>query len=150
MGKYFVYSGAQVATIFPLRASAPDGRRYNIAGLILTIGARRVAFARNSASLVFLRGGIDPQEFLALESADRNRAAADRFASKPRDRRFRRFTGRLEIVFVDGPVNTASRCPGCDFVDDGFIARIEELPMKDLRRAPPKPSAHSADYPNWC
>jgi hypothetical protein len=62
-GKYFVYSGAQVATIFPLRASAPDGRPYNLPGLILTIGARRVAFARNSGSLVFLRGGIDRKDF---------------------------------------------------------------------------------------
>jgi Tol biopolymer transport system component len=62
-GKYFVYSGAQVATVFPLRASAPDGRPYNLPGLILTIGARRVAFARNSGSLVFLRGGIDRKDF---------------------------------------------------------------------------------------
>ena len=65
-GKYFVYTGAQVATIFPLRASAPDGRPYNMPGLILTIGARRVAFARNSGSLVFLRGGIDRKDFWQL------------------------------------------------------------------------------------
>jgi Tol biopolymer transport system component len=65
-GKYFVYSGAQVATIFPLRASAPDGRPYNMPGIILTIGARRVAFARNSGSLVFLRGGIDRKDFWQL------------------------------------------------------------------------------------
>jgi dipeptidyl aminopeptidase/acylaminoacyl peptidase len=66
-GKYFVYTGAQVATIFPLRASAPDGRPYNMPGLILTIGARRVAFARNSGSLVFLRGGIDRKDFWELD-----------------------------------------------------------------------------------
>jgi Tol biopolymer transport system component len=66
-GKYFVYTGAQVATIFPLRASAPDGRPYNMAGLILTTGARRVAFARNSGSLVFLRGGIDRKDFWELD-----------------------------------------------------------------------------------
>ena len=65
-GKYFVYTGAQVATIFPLRASAPDGRPYNMPGLILTIGARRVAFARDSGSLVFLRGGIDRKDFWQL------------------------------------------------------------------------------------
>jgi serine/threonine protein kinase/Tol biopolymer transport system component len=65
-GKYFLYSGAQVATIFPLRASAPDGRPYNLPGLILTIGARRVAFARESGSLVFLRGGIDRKNFWQL------------------------------------------------------------------------------------
>jgi Tol biopolymer transport system component len=62
-GKYFVYTGAQVATVFPLRASAPDGRPYNMPGLILTIGARRVAFARSSGSLVFLRGAIDRKNF---------------------------------------------------------------------------------------
>ena len=36
-------------------------------GLILTIGARRVAFARNSGSLVFLRGGIDRKDFWQLD-----------------------------------------------------------------------------------
>jgi len=66
-GKYFVYSGAQTATIFPLRASAPDGRPYNMPGVILTIGARRVAFVRNSGSLVFLRGGIDRKDFWQLD-----------------------------------------------------------------------------------
>ncbi len=66
-GKYFLYSGAQVATIFPLRASAPDGRPYNLPGLILTTGARRVAFARESGSLVFLRGGIDHKNFWQLD-----------------------------------------------------------------------------------
>jgi Tol biopolymer transport system component len=65
-GEYFVYSGAQVATTFPLRASAPDGRPYSMPGLILTIGARRVAFARDSGSLVFLRGGIDRKDFWQL------------------------------------------------------------------------------------
>ena len=65
-GKYFLYSGAQVATIFPLRASAPDGRPYDLPGLILTTGARRVAFARESGSLVFLRGDIDRKNFWQL------------------------------------------------------------------------------------
>jgi Tol biopolymer transport system component len=66
-GKYFVYSGAQVATTFPLRASAPDGRPYGMPGLILTIGARRVAFSRNSGSLVILRGGVDRKDFWQLD-----------------------------------------------------------------------------------
>jgi Tol biopolymer transport system component len=66
-GTYFVYSGAQVATTFPLRASAPDGRPYGMPGLILTIGARRIAFSRNSGSLVVLRGGIDRKDFWRLD-----------------------------------------------------------------------------------
>jgi Tol biopolymer transport system component len=66
-GKYFVYSGAQVATTFQLRASAPDGRPYAMPGLILTLGARRVAFSRNTGSLVVLRGGIDRKDFWLLD-----------------------------------------------------------------------------------
>jgi Tol biopolymer transport system component len=66
-GKYFVYSGAQVATTFPLRAAAPDGRPYGMPGLILTIGARRVAFSQSSGSLVMLRGGIDRKDFWRLD-----------------------------------------------------------------------------------
>jgi len=66
-GRYFVYTGAQVATVFPLRAAAPDGRPYDMRGLILTVGARRVAFARNSGSLVILRGGIDRKDFWRLD-----------------------------------------------------------------------------------
>jgi hypothetical protein len=62
-GKYFVYSGADVGTTFPLRASGPDGRPYAMASLILTRGARRVVFARSSGSLVILRGGLGHKNF---------------------------------------------------------------------------------------
>ncbi len=65
-GKYFVYSGADVGMRFPLRASAPDGRPYGMASLILTRGARRVAFASNSGSLVILRGEIAHKNFWLL------------------------------------------------------------------------------------
>jgi serine/threonine protein kinase/Tol biopolymer transport system component len=61
-GKYFVYSGADVGTTFPLRASAPDGRPYGIPTLILTRGAHP-AFARNSGSLVILRGEYTHKNF---------------------------------------------------------------------------------------
>jgi Tol biopolymer transport system component len=62
-GKFVVYSGADVATTFPVRAAGPDGRPYAMASLILTRGARRVAFARNSGSLVILRGGVGHKNF---------------------------------------------------------------------------------------
>jgi serine/threonine protein kinase/Tol biopolymer transport system component len=65
-GKYLVYSGADVGMRFPLRASAPDGRPYGMAGLILTRGARRVAFAPDSGSLVILRGEIAHKNFWLL------------------------------------------------------------------------------------
>jgi serine/threonine protein kinase/Tol biopolymer transport system component len=61
-GKYFVYSGADVGTTFPLRASAPDGRPYGIRSLILTRGAHP-AFSRNSGSLVILRGEYTHKNF---------------------------------------------------------------------------------------
>jgi len=66
-GKYVVYSGADVGTTFPLRASGPDGRPYGMASLILTRGARRVAFARNSGSLVILRGDVGHKNFWLLD-----------------------------------------------------------------------------------
>ena len=65
-GKYLVYSGADVGMRFPLRATAPDGRPYGMASLILTRGARRVAFAPNSGSLVILRGEIAHKNFWLL------------------------------------------------------------------------------------
>jgi len=65
-GKYLVYSGADVGTAFPLRAAGPDGRTYAMASLILTRGARRVAFAPNSGYLVILRGGIGHKNFWLL------------------------------------------------------------------------------------
>lgn len=65
-GKYLVYSGADVGMRFPLRATAPDGRPFGMASLILTRGARRVAFAPNSGSLVILRGEIAHKNFWLL------------------------------------------------------------------------------------
>lgn len=66
-GKFFVYSGADVGTTFPLRAADPDGRPFGMSSLILTRGARRVAFAGNSGSLVILRGEIGHKNFWMLD-----------------------------------------------------------------------------------
>lgn len=57
-GEFVVYSGADVGTTFPLRAAASDGRPYPVPGVMLTRGARRVAFLRNRQALVLLRGDI--------------------------------------------------------------------------------------------
>jgi len=66
-GKYLVYSGADVGTTFPLRASGRDGRPYGMASLILTRGARRVAFAHKTGSLVILRGEVGHKNFWLLD-----------------------------------------------------------------------------------
>lgn len=57
-GQFFVYSGADIGTTFPLRAAAKDGRPHSLPNLMLTRGARRVAFWRDGQSLVILRGDI--------------------------------------------------------------------------------------------
>lgn len=57
-GRFVVYSGADVGTTFPLRAAAADGRPYPLPSVMLTRGARRVVFLRDSQTLVILGGEI--------------------------------------------------------------------------------------------
>jgi Tol biopolymer transport system component/DNA-binding winged helix-turn-helix (wHTH) protein len=66
-GHYLVYSGADIATIFPLRAAGRDGRPYPLPTLILTRGARRVAFSPDGHSLVVLRGDFDHRDFWLID-----------------------------------------------------------------------------------
>ena len=67
--RFVVYSGADIGTTFPLRAAAPDGRPYPIPGVILTRGARRVAFYPAAQSLVILDGEIGHKNFWLLDLA---------------------------------------------------------------------------------
>jgi hypothetical protein len=62
-GRFFVYSGPDVGTTFPLRAAAADGSPYPFPSLILTRGARRIAFLREAHALVILRGEIEHKNF---------------------------------------------------------------------------------------
>jgi Tol biopolymer transport system component len=66
-GQFLVYSGADVGTTFPLRAAAADGRPYPLPSVILTRGARRVAFFRDSQSLMILSGEIGHKNFSLLD-----------------------------------------------------------------------------------
>jgi Tol biopolymer transport system component len=66
-GRFLVYSGADVGTTFPLRATAADGRPYPIASVLLTRGARRVAFYRDSKTLVILAGDVGHKNFRLLD-----------------------------------------------------------------------------------
>jgi len=66
-GKYLLYSGADIGTTFPLRAAGRDGRPLGMANLILTRGARRVAFAQKTGSLVILRGEVAHKNFWLLD-----------------------------------------------------------------------------------
>ena len=66
-GRFLVYSGADVGTTFPLRAAAADGRPYPLPSVMLTRGARRVAFFRDSQTLLVLSGEIGHKNFSLLD-----------------------------------------------------------------------------------
>jgi Tol biopolymer transport system component len=66
-GRFLVYSGADVGTTFPLRAAAADGRPFPLPTVMLTRGARRVAFFRDSQTLVILRGEIVHKDISLLD-----------------------------------------------------------------------------------
>lgn len=66
-GRFMVYSGADVGTTFPLRAAEADGRPRPIPGLMLTRGARRVAFLNDRPALVFLRGEVGHKDLWLID-----------------------------------------------------------------------------------
>jgi Tol biopolymer transport system component len=66
-GRFVIYSGADVGTTFPLRAAAADGRPYPLPSVMLTRGARRVAFFRDPQTLVVLGGEIVHKNFSLLD-----------------------------------------------------------------------------------
>jgi WD40 repeat protein len=66
-GKFLIYSGADVGTTFPLRAAAADGRPYPLPSVMLTRGARRVAFFHDQHTLVILSGDISHKNFSVLD-----------------------------------------------------------------------------------
>jgi serine/threonine protein kinase/Tol biopolymer transport system component len=57
-GRFLIYSGADVGTTFPLKAVAADGSAYPLPELVLSRGARRVAFLGGDDALVTLKGDI--------------------------------------------------------------------------------------------
>ena len=81
-GEFLVYSGADVGTTFPARAAAADGRPHAMPTLMLTRGARRVAFLKDRQALVLLRGEIDHKDLWLVDLA----SGAERVLAKlPRD-----------------------------------------------------------------
>jgi Tol biopolymer transport system component len=65
-GRFLLYSGADVGTTFPVRAVSADGARFPLRTLILTRGARRLAFLGEDA-LIFLKGDISQKDFWSLD-----------------------------------------------------------------------------------
>ncbi len=57
-GNVVVFSGADVGTTFPVKAVTANASTYQLANLMLTRGARRLAFMPGRRSLLVLRGGM--------------------------------------------------------------------------------------------
>jgi Tol biopolymer transport system component len=61
-GRFLIYSGADVGTTFTLKAVAADGSPYPLPELVLSRGARRVAFLGGDDALVTLKGDMSNKE----------------------------------------------------------------------------------------
>jgi Tol biopolymer transport system component len=57
-GSFIVYSGPDIGTTFTAKAATPDGRPYRFPNLVLTRGARRIAFLPGRLALVVLKGEV--------------------------------------------------------------------------------------------
>jgi Tol biopolymer transport system component len=66
-GRFLVYSGADVGTTFPVKAVTADGRPHTLPNLVLSRGARRLAFAAGDAALIVLKGDISHKEFWLID-----------------------------------------------------------------------------------
>jgi Tol biopolymer transport system component len=65
-GKFLVYSGADVGTTFPVRAVSADGAPFPWRNLMLTRGARRVAF-RGESALIVMKGNVSHKDFWSVD-----------------------------------------------------------------------------------
>ena len=61
-GRFLIYSGADLATTVALKAVAADGSPYPLPELVLSRGARRVAFLGGDDALVMLKGDVSYKE----------------------------------------------------------------------------------------
>ena len=66
---FLIYSGADVGTAFSVKAVTADGGPHALRDLVLTRGARRVAFLGGEDTLIVLKGDISHKEFWALDLA---------------------------------------------------------------------------------
>jgi Tol biopolymer transport system component len=66
-GRFLVYSGADVGTTFSVKAVSADGAPHDLPKLILSRGARRLAFLAGEDRLVIMKGDISHKEFWAVD-----------------------------------------------------------------------------------
>ena len=65
-GRFLLYSGPDVGTTFPVRAVSADGAPFPLRTLILTRGARHLAFLGEDV-LIFLKGDVSQKDFWSLD-----------------------------------------------------------------------------------
>ena len=65
-GEFLVYSGADVGTMFPVKAVGANGAPRKLPTLVLTRGARRIVFLREDVLLV-MKGDISHKEFWSID-----------------------------------------------------------------------------------
>ena len=66
-GSFVTYSGPDIGTTFPVNAVTTQGAAYPLPSLILSRGARRMAFESRGRALVFLRGDIRHKDLWRLD-----------------------------------------------------------------------------------
>jgi Tol biopolymer transport system component len=66
-GQFLVYSGADVGTTFSVKAVSADGAPRPLPNLILTRGARRLAFLGGDDALVVMKGDISHKELWLID-----------------------------------------------------------------------------------
>jgi Tol biopolymer transport system component len=66
-GRFLVYTGADVGTTFTVKAVTADGAPHDLPNLILSRGARRLAFLGGDDQLLILKGDISHKEFWIVD-----------------------------------------------------------------------------------
>jgi Tol biopolymer transport system component len=66
-GRFVVYSGPDIGTTFSVKAVTAEGAPYAMPALILTRGARHLAFLPGGRALVLLRGDIQHKDLWLID-----------------------------------------------------------------------------------
>jgi hypothetical protein len=66
-GDFLVYSGADVGTMFPVKAVTASGQPHRIPNLLLTRGSRRLRFFRGQPVLLMMRGEVHHRDLWLVD-----------------------------------------------------------------------------------
>jgi Tol biopolymer transport system component/DNA-binding winged helix-turn-helix (wHTH) protein len=66
-GRFVVYSGPDIGTIFSVKAVTPEGMAHPLPAMTLSRGARHMVFLPNGPALIFLRGAIQHKDLWRMD-----------------------------------------------------------------------------------